>query len=178
MGGFVVKFGCRCAWQPRKGPKQDKTKQAERKQRAKMAEIQELADTVHSMAAVDKDVATMTDKLRDFTEILDNGGTPLLNFFQKMSQHDVTMLLTDVASTSHMASRTTYITHTVLPEAKRVAIKIVSLQETLEAAEKTIERAYDKDFATGRGYSKESGLIPTLKLLAQGGKKEDDPKAS
>jgi hypothetical protein len=146
-------------------PKQDKTKQAERRQRAKMAEIKELAEAVHDMAQTDKDVETLNDKLRDFTEIMNNGGTPLMNFFQKMSPLDITMLLTDVASTSNMTTRTTYITHTVLPEAKRIAIKIVSLQETLEAADKTVELAYQQEFAVGRGGGRATGLIPCLKDL-------------
>ena len=161
---------------PLRKPKQDKTKQAERRQRAKMAEIQELADTVHSMATVDKDVETMNDKLRDFTEILNSGGTPLLNYFQKMSPYDVTMLLTDVASTSNMATRITHITQTVLPEAKRIAIKIVSLQETLEAADKTVELAYQREFAVGPGKAA-NGLINTLKSIAQGELKPDAKKA-
>ena len=148
---------------PLRKPEQEKTKQAERRQRAKMAEIKELAEAVHDMAQTD--VETLNDKLRDFTEIMNNGGTPLMNFFQKMSPLDITMLLTDVASTSNMTTRTTYITHTVLPEAKQIAIKIVSLQETLEAADKTVELAYQREFAVGRGGGKATGLIPCLKDL-------------
>ena len=75
----MFKFGCRCAWQPRKGPKQDKTKQAERKQRAKMAEIKDQAEVVRTMAQTDKDVELLKKKLRELTKEINDEGTPSRN---------------------------------------------------------------------------------------------------
>ena len=174
---FFFKFGCRCGRPLRKGPKQDKTKQAERKQRAKMAEIKESAEVVHTMAQTDKDVETLKKKLRELTTEINDEGTPLMNFFQKMSPVDITMLMTEIASSNNMPSRITHITQAVLPESKSIAEKAESLQETVQVAEMTIRLAYDKEFAVGPGYGRQQGLIPTLRLLAQGGLKPDAKEA-
>ena len=57
-------------------PKQDKTKQVERKQRAKMQEIKEQAEVVRTMAQTDKDVELLKKKLRELTACINDGGTP------------------------------------------------------------------------------------------------------
>ena len=162
---------------PLRKPKQDKTKQAERKQRANFAEIKEQAEVVHTMAQTDKDVETLKKKLRELTKEISDEGTPLMNYFQKMNPVDITMLMTEIAATTNMGTRMTHITETVLPEAKTIREKAESLQETVQVAEMTIRLAYDKEFAVGSQSGGAGGLIPTLKFIAQGGLKPDARKA-
>ena len=148
---------------PLRKPKQDKTKQAERKQRAKFAEIKEQAEVVHTMAQTDKDVETLKKKLRELTTCLNDEGSPLMNCFQKMSPLQLTMLMTEVASSTNMGSRMSALTNGVLPEATSIQEKAESLQETVQVAVMTVQLAYEKEFA-GRS---PGGLIPTLKSLVQ-----------
>ena len=158
--------------------KDTKGKQAERKQRAKFAEIAQQAEVVHDMAQTDKDVESLKVKIRELTKEMNESGTPLMNVFRKMSPLEITMLMTEIASSSNMETRITNLTQAVLPETKRITEKATSLQETVQVAEMTVRLAYDAEFATGRGYGKETGLIPTLKQLAQGGMNPGAKKAS
>ena len=100
-----------------------------------------------------------------------------MNYFQKMTPLQITMLMTELTATNNMAKRMSAITQTVLPESKSIAEKAESLQETVQVAEMTVRLAYDKEFAVGPGYGRQQGLIPTLKLIAQGGLKPDAKKA-
>jgi hypothetical protein len=62
-------------------------------------------------------------------------GTPLLNFFQKMSPLQITDALDGITSTMHMQKRmVARLTNAVLPESESIAEKAERSQETVQVA--------------------------------------------